>query len=187
MSGPVFSLILNGTILVLLAATIFFAARLSLNLRDFRASRKDLDQLVRDLAAHVTRAEGAIAGMRETAQEAGRDLQEIVNEAKTLSEELQLMSEAGNSLAGRLEKLAERNGRLAGLPPDDGFAAPSRAKEPAGGFAIRDPEFEAGMGGDDTFAGDDEADDGAFQSRAEKELFEALQGRQNKGRTGKAP
>lgn len=173
MSGSALPLILNGLILVLLAATIFFAARLSLNLRDFRASRKDLDQLVRDLGISVTRAEGAIAGMRQTASESGRDLQELVNQARSLSEELQLMNEAGNNLAGRLEKAAERGG-------SSRHAAENAEPPVRGPFAIRDPEFErdGDEGGDDAISG--------LQSRAEKELFEALQGRRNKGGTGGA-
>lgn len=178
MNGPIFSLILNGLILVLLGATIYYAARLSLNLRDFRASRSDLDKLVRDLGTSVTRAEGAIAGLRETAREAGRDLQELVNEARTLSEELQLMGEAGNNLAGRLEKLAERNGRLAAGQADES-SEPARARS---GFAIRDPEFEGADSADDASAdGEDGLAGGGFQSRAEKELFEALQGRKKGG------
>ena len=47
--------------------------------------------------------------MGESARESGRDLQHTINEARALSDEMQLINEACNNLAERMERLAERN------------------------------------------------------------------------------
>ena len=172
MDTHLLSMALDGAVILLLAAVIFFASRLSLYLRDFRAGRKDMDRLIRDLSASVEKADRAMAGLREAARDSGRDLQFMINEAKALTDELQLMSEAGNNMARRLETVAEKSGR-GGTP-----ATAARRKELS--FAIRDPEFDsADNGGDaDEYPFEDETT--GLQSRAERELFEALQGTQRK-------
>ncbi len=195
-------LILDGLVLLLLAGTIFYAARLSLHIKAFRDSRRDMEGLLADLSAHIERADLAIRGLRESAREAGRDLQEQIGEAKALSEELQIMSDSGNRLAGRLEKLADRGS--VGMVPDPVAAGPGTRPRPAEskspakqkskaapfGFAIRDPEFErADEGGDvneqGLFPGEDSAvDEDVFVSRAERELYEALQKKSRKADAG---
>lgn len=177
MSGSALSLVLDISILVLLAAVIFFAARLSLNLRNFRRERYALDNLVSDLARNVGMAEAAISGLRNAAREAGRDLQGMINEAKSLTDELEIMAESGNNIAGRLESASQKR-RKAAPPP--AAAKPS--------FAIRDPEFEREDEGDpaenDDFSSDlPDRTSGGGCSRAEQELYEALQsGGRMKGR-----
>lgn len=166
MDTHLLSMILDGAVILLLAAVIFFASRLSLYLRDFRAGRKDMDKLIRELSSSVEKADRAMAGLREAARDSGRDLQSMINEAKALTDELQLMSEAGNNMARRMETVAEKSGR--------GVPVPAVRKEKS--FTIRDPEFDPSAGGDDL---DDELfedETTGLQSRAERELFEALQG-----------
>jgi hypothetical protein len=182
-------LILDGLILVLLGGTIFFAARLSVHLKTFRSNRAQLEKLVKELAEQIAQADRAVAGMREAAREGGRDLQQRINEARALSEELQFMNETGNNLAGRLEKVATGSAARNGLSPYDGDydAPPARDEKPQrGGFAIQDREY--GLEDDDDAAGfviEDEDDGGNLGSRAERELFEALQsgGRGKAGRS----
>jgi uncharacterized protein YoxC len=110
-------------IVVLLAATIFYAVRLSFHLRNFRQNRKELDKLINNLNNEINKAHKAIEGLRTTSQEAGEDLQEKISRAQGLSEELQLMNEAGDNLAVRLEKLAERNRTVAGAIEAHGLKA----------------------------------------------------------------
>lgn len=201
-------LILDGLILVLLAGTMIFAARLSVQLQNFRNSRAALDKLVADLAQQIEQADRAVAGMRESARDGGRDLQQHINEARALCEELQFMNETGNNLAARLERLAEsgaRNRPQASFEPSfdermaeiDGYEdsqpvrkSPAQKKaltKPAGGgFAIRDPDFEEDESvpeGEPAFGADEPGAEPALQSRAERELFAALKGR-GKGGAG---
>lgn len=171
----VFAMIVDGLILVLLGITAFFAARLSLRLKDFRDGRTEMDSLVRRLSQEVANAERAIEGLRTATRDSGRDLQQTINEAKALSDELQIMSQSGGSLASRLEKLADRK-------TGSRYRAP--VPSPAS-FAIRDPDFDQGLDSvaeaeaddaKDFYAEEDGGDRPDFGSRAERELYEALRG-----------
>ncbi len=176
MTNAGFSLFLDGAILVLLMATVFFAARLSLHLKDFRESRHEFDRLINKLTVDITKAEQSIAGLREAARESGRDLQDTIKQARALADELQFMGESGNTVATRLEK-AVTGGR-------------SAARGGAASFAIRDPEFEPEITEDaredGLFPGEESGHGGSgqFSSRAERELFEALRGSRKKTGAG---
>jgi hypothetical protein len=203
--------ILDGVILIALCATIFYAARLSTFMTTFREGKEDFEKLMGDLGRNIVRAEQAIATMRTMAATSGQELQNIVNESKFLSDELRFMNEAGDSLAGRLEKLAERNRELidllqnaGGIGPatvvSKGFTGRSRinldeleeeasrsdkSNEPF--FKIQDREFikENNASDDEVESwGGDSDDDGDFQSQAERDLYEALQKGRQKSRAG---
>ncbi|NCC22509.1 MAG: hypothetical protein EOM26_08605 [Alphaproteobacteria bacterium] len=166
-------LALDILIVALLAATIFYSIRLSANLKIFRESRGQIANLLEDLSNNIAHAEQAIAGLRETARDGGKELQDTIDKGRALSDELQLVTEAGDNLARRLEKLASQRGRSGGersserdeeehIFADPGleeiFRKPERPKaksEPAPsrparggaeplGFAIRDPDFDSG-------------------------------------------
>lgn len=172
-------LILDGIILLLLAATILFAARLSVHLQAFRNNRAELEELVKNLAAQIAQAEKAVAGMRESARESGRDLQERINVARALAEELQFMNETANNLAARLEKAA-----TSPQPRHEERDTPNGHSP----FNIQDREFTI-RDDDSPFMleeGEDEDEIADFQSRAERELFEALQGKTGRGKGDRA-
>ena len=182
-----FSLIVDIGMLALLAATVYLAFRLNINLKHFRESRSEMEGLVNRLTGNIDKAERAIQGMQNAARNAGRELDEIISDAKTLSDELKFMNETGNNLAGRLEKLAERNRELTdkieaagnvGQISSPSKPQPIRLDEGARGFAIHDREFEQGFADEeDDFEDltDDDFGTSGLQSQAERELFEALQ------------
>ncbi len=114
------SLLLDGLILVFLCVTIFYAARLSLFMKSFREGRSDMQRLIRDLSATIDKAEASIALMKENATGTEMGIREVINEAKFLSDELRFMNETGDSLADRLEKLADRNRELVDLMESSG-------------------------------------------------------------------
>lgn len=178
---------LDGLILILLTVTVFFAARLTIHLKVFRDGRRELETLVGNLSETITQAERSIEALREAAREAGRDLQAQINESNALSEELQLITEVGDGMANRLEKQAVHNitmrqpGKSSAV---SGFAIPDS------GFARNDDELMS----EDVFTFDEEFDEkedegtlnpDKLHSRAERELYEALQGdREQKIRAG---
>lgn len=197
MQGAPLSLILDVVILVLLGLTIVYAARLSLQLRRLRDSKSDLDRVVRDLVKNLDRADRAIAGLRETAQDSGQDLQNAIDKATALSDELQLMTDSGDRLAGRLERLVDgAKPMISGISDapkqqtrntasSQDYAQHLRkldaAEEKASklSFNIRDPEVERGI---DPLDGNKMAfeDDGSGQglySEAERDLFRAMKGK----------
>lgn len=197
---------MDAAMLALLAMTVFFAFRLSLSLRHFKESRFEMEGLVNRLTANIERAEKAIAGLQVSARNSGADLDKKIKESKFLADELKFMSEAGSSLASRLEKLADRNKELVekiqsqgGLGPESSTIESSiivKEQQPAKthakalpvkeeislGFMIQDREFANANAN----ANDDDLDDLDFelensvsglQSQAEREFFEALKKR----------
>ncbi len=196
MVGPGLGLFLDGLILVLLGVTIFYAIRLTKSINTFRRSRAELGNLLEDLSNNIAQAEQAILGMKEAARESGKELQDVIEESKDLREELRFMNEAGNNLASRLGDLAEKSRAVAeghgAVVPDEDVAEEkpvtvSTKKAATNGkaaiqppvFNIRDPDFDKGEAPEAAAPvieeGDDPADTGTFQSKAERELFEALQ------------
>ena len=158
------SLILDCLILVLLAATVFYAGRLSLALKSFREGKEDFAKLLSELGQATSQADAAIQKLRKSTDDSGHDLQLKVNQGKALSEELQLMTEAATNLADRLEHSAgknreimnriERAAGISGEPlelgsslskEDDDFELKAgRRPERSGGFSIQDPELSTG-------------------------------------------
>lgn len=141
--------VLNGVILILLGATIFFAVRLSLSLKAFRESRAGLSALIADLSRNIDQAQIAIAGLRETARDAGKDLQDRIAAARQLRDELDVMTESGGNLAKRLEGAATRAREEGVTATAAGTAALFRgtsgrppARPASGGFAIRDRDAD---------------------------------------------
>ncbi len=202
--------ILDAVILILLCVTIFYAARLSMFMNNFRDSKAEFDVLMDNLGRNIQRAEQAIATMRTLAATSGGELQTVVNDAKFLADELRFMNDAGDNLATRLEKLAERNRELIDLLENAGGIGPAAVKLnqfPGRGrlaaddmederekntapsfFKIHDRDFDraaeevAETAVWSTTAGQDDKDDEAFVSQAERDLYAALQ----KGKKAKA-
>ncbi|MAZ76530.1 MAG: hypothetical protein CMH31_04425 [Micavibrio sp.] len=129
-----FGLILDGVILVFLAVTIFYASRLTIFLKNFRQSRATVEKLIKDLSTAIDKAELAIHDMHENSRGAENNLQNIVNEASFLSDELRFINETGDNLADRLQKLAERNRELVDQLEDNGGVGRPKIKIDKQGF-----------------------------------------------------
>lgn len=182
----VFGLVIDVLVIVLLGVTIFYAVQLSRHLDRFRAGRSDMERVLRELGAQTIKAQEAIGILEKAAHEASDELRRNVNKAQALSDELQIITEAGDNLAERLDKLATRNRAVAeniekaalntvvpGTRPPEPLSAKS-------GFMIRDPDYEDDDDDDGkpsrSMWSDDDDQDG-LQSQAEKELAEALRRR----------
>lgn len=203
MNLTVLGLVFDFVLLILLVATIAYAARLSLVLRRFKENRDILDRMIKDLNQNVSNAEQVIGKLQNTTETSGHDLQKVIDKAATISDELSLMTEAGDNLASRLEKLAERNSvsdrdafadlglggqgsgkksksksKKASAPRSD--VSEKQAHEDAESFlervfAIRDPDIERGENPLEGIEPLNAEDD--FHSEAERDLLNALQGK----------
>lgn len=174
-----FPFLMDVSILVLLAATVFLAGKLTFSLRNFKESRFEMEGLVNRLTANIDKAERAVAGLQNAARNAGKELDEVISDARKMTDELKFMNETGNNLANRLEKLAEKNRELIAkaseIPTPITYRPESTAQamdreleeELMSGFAIHDREYGESF--------DEEFDQPGLQSQAERELFEALQ------------
>ena len=177
---------LDILVLIFLAAAIFFGWRLSVSLEVFRKTRKDLDRLMQDLSRNIEKAENSIGNLKSVARDATRDLRGTVNEARALSEELQLMTQSGDSLASRLERSTGRSTQKEDSPksvrlepkPEQRNVAP-----PPPSFLIRDPDYYDTGRDDREPAMVDEGDGGGFRTKAERDLYAAIQ-KSSKNRTG---
>lgn len=102
-------IILDTLILAALGTTIFYCLRLSKQFNEMRADRKAFETLIAALNTASSRAETSIRSFKETAVGNGDILQDRISKAKALSEELEIMIQAGDSLADRLQAVAEQS------------------------------------------------------------------------------
>lgn len=114
-------------ILAALAGTIYYSFRLSRQFNDLRADKKAFEQLISALNVAASRAEGAVRGLKEAAKGSADQLQEKINGARALADELDIMIQAGDSLAERLTSTAEKS-RAAVLPGSGESGSPPRTR-----------------------------------------------------------
>lgn len=189
------SFILDGLILVLLGATIFYAGRLSLALKTFREGKNEFAKMLNELTKATGQADRAIQNLRSSTDESGHDLQMRINQSRALSDELQLMTEAATNLADRLEKMASKNREILGRIERASGIGGEPLELGGGDFSIRDRDTALGSqvisdGDDDSLATDPDNgryDDGKYMSRSEQELAMALRktGRKSEPRSGR--
>lgn len=181
------SLIMDLILLAFLGIATYYMFRVTRALSAFRSHRQDFLRLMGELSNNIGKAQATIENMKKTGQGEGRQLQELIDQARLAADELQLINETSNSMARRLEGLAGesrkavqgRNKSVNGAQENKTGNKPARTKE---GFFIQDREFEeAGQDSDQApdWAMDEAGVPDGLQSRAERELFQALQRNRN--------
>jgi len=98
-----YKLVLDVIVAILLIATIIYSIILNNRLTQLRKHRDDLAKLVAAFNDATMRAEAGIPKLKRTAEEAGSFLQERVEKAQSLRDDLAFMIERADSLANRLE------------------------------------------------------------------------------------
>lgn len=99
----IFGLVLDGLVALLMFATIVFCFRLNRRLASFRGVQTEMKGLVSSFVAATERAELGVARLRAAAEESGDTLQERLEGARAVADELAFLSESGARLAERLE------------------------------------------------------------------------------------
>jgi len=97
------SLIVEVTLAVLLAATLFCCARLERRLFQLRKDQDGLSGTVRALNTAIGAAQASLAALRAAAQDADETLGRKLTAARGLADELSLLTSAGDRIAGRME------------------------------------------------------------------------------------
>lgn len=165
------TLVLDVIIVVLLVATIVFAAILNSRLNDLRRNKDQLGRLINSFNDATTRAESGIPRLRKTAEEAGQALHEQVEKAQTLRDDLAFLIDRADTTASRLEgtvRSARTDVKPAAQPAASaGRGAAVAARRPFGGLD-KGPSLSTVIGEGD-MVDDDE------RSEAERELLRALQ------------
>ena len=81
-----YSLVLDGLLATLLIITIMYCWRLDSRLKSLRSGKDGMLQAAKELRSAVTDAEKAISMLRQSSDEAGRDLQRHIEEARAAAQ-----------------------------------------------------------------------------------------------------
>ncbi len=104
----------DGILCALLLVTLVFAWKLNQRLTDMRAGQGDLQTLVKALNDAVEKANSSIVNLRLAARQAEEIIARKMDGARAMTDELSLMTETGDRIAGRLS---------------DGLASPIRSSQ----------------------------------------------------------
>lgn len=127
------SLVLDILIVALLVPTIIFAWVLNGRLADLRRNRDELARLVGTFNDATHRAESGIPKLRKAADEAGRALQDRVEKAQTLRDDLAFMVDRAETALGRLEDGIRANRGRGGEPVRESVARGEPTRGSSGG------------------------------------------------------
>ena len=156
------SLMLDLLLAVLLVITIGYAMTLNKRLGMLRQDKEDLEKLASTFANATLRAEEGVGKLRNTAEQ----LQQRVDKAQSLRDDLVFLIDRGGSAADRLEdtvRTARKHGDISPRPQADTAEKPL---ENSGAQSLKD-------GPQPTQDNSSEAED--TRAEAERELLKALQ------------
>lgn len=90
-----YGLIIESVLAFLLLLTIVYCWRLDQRLSSLRKGNDGMIAAARELAETIAQAEIAIRGLRKTADETGRELQSRIDEARSISRNIQSQTRRG--------------------------------------------------------------------------------------------
>jgi hypothetical protein len=166
--------LLDGLLVILLIATIGWCFVLNRRLGNIRAASNQMKDLVGNFSTATEQAKAGIKALRNAAEVDGAALQEVVDSARVLRDELAFLTEAGDTLANRLadsrsSKVSSRQAASAYQAQDtSAFSAP----EGPMGDNIDDEEADIGAALDAARAAAEEGE--GPDSAAEQQLLQAL-------------
>ena len=105
-----FEFIINISIIVLLIPTLIYAYKLNKNLNLLRQNQNSLAKLVEALNDATFKAENSIPKLKSVTEHSSEGLKEVVDNAKTLKDDLMFINERADNLADPLENVI-RDGR----------------------------------------------------------------------------
>ncbi len=98
-----FPLALDVVVAVLLAVTIGYCVVLYRRLNQLRASQGEMSSAVKGFGAATERAQAGLLTLKTTGTELSGVLQERIDEARALNDDLSVLTDSGNRLADRLD------------------------------------------------------------------------------------
>ena len=175
-------IILDLLVSVLLVATIGYAVMLNQRLTQLRKNRDDLAKIIVSFNEATVRAESSIPKLKKAAEDAGQSLQDRVEKAQSLRDDLAFMIERADTMANRLEN-AVRSARAevkgGAVPPPVPRAQTGGNPSAAAGLSsgLSSPGLAAASARAATMAAAAAASemDVDERSEAERELLRALQ------------
>lgn len=122
--------VLQILLMVLLAATLFYAVRLERALGVLKRDRATLEALVAGFNTSTRQAETAIERLRSAADGAGRQVARQIDSATSLKDDLTFLAERGGRLADRLDELVRRARPMTAEPQRPAAAETDAGDEP---------------------------------------------------------
>jgi chromosome segregation ATPase len=186
------SQLLDVVVAGLLVATIAYAVRLSRRLAVLREDRQQLQDMIKGLQKATQQAEEAVGGLRLGAADAGKGLHDIVERAQGLKADLLFITEKADSAADRLEVVlktqretaspaetppAAREPRRRANPDLDAAAADAKGAQSRLASLLKQADNTPTPRPAPRPASPAEAERATLQSRAERDLQRALDGR----------
>lgn len=98
-------IILDGILALMLAATIFCCSILFQRLVVIRKSQSEMRSVIADFNSATERAQTGLLSLKTTGTELTQSMEEKINEAKALNDDLRFLTEAGSRMADRLDKI----------------------------------------------------------------------------------
>ena len=133
------ALLLDAVVILLLLATIGYAAVLNRRLTRLRAARDDMEALLKDFGEAGAKAQQALAALHGEGQATAAKLDGLIERAKTLSDDLVFLIDRGGRLA---DGLAASEAAAPGRKP--AAKRPTRPAPVAAGGPQRERGVEAG-------------------------------------------
>lgn len=116
-------LIINLLIIVLLVPTIIYAYKLNKNLTLLRENQNSLSRLISSLNDATVKAENSIPKLKNVTEASSQSLKDVVDNAKTLKDDLTFINERADNLADRLENVIHDGRQIKTQPQVDGKEA----------------------------------------------------------------
>ena len=110
----IWSLLIESLLVLLLAATIYFAIRLNRRLTVLRVEKEQLEKLITQFELVADRAHSSLSGLRATADQVKSDLDDATNKSHAMRDELAFLIERADTNAEKLAQLSSsKTGKLA--------------------------------------------------------------------------
>lgn len=124
-------LILDIVVVVLLVPTIVYAVILNNRLSVLRKNRDELARLIAHFNEATVRAESGIPRLRKAAEDAGKGLQDRVERANALRDDLAFLCERADETAAQLEQAVKHARDEMKAVPGSALGVPAPAAAPA--------------------------------------------------------
>ena len=102
----IWSLLIEGLLVLLLTATIYFAIRLNKRLTVLRVEKEQLEKLITQFELVADRAHSSLSGLRATADQVKSDLDDATNKSHAMRDELAFLIERADTNAEKLAQLS---------------------------------------------------------------------------------
>lgn len=110
----IWSLLIEGLLVLLLTATIYFAIRLNRRLTVLRVEKEQLEKVITQFELVADRAHSSLSGLRATADQVKNDLDDATNKSHAMRDELAFLIERADINAEKLAQLSTlKTGNLA--------------------------------------------------------------------------